>query len=213
MSHDLIDVPSSICLDADPQWVDGIKDGALQFDGDSVTLPTTMGLRSDVGSVSFWMNADVPSGINTIFWAGDNTTGSGFGPENEMHIHLEGAGGTIWKGGELSFFILANPNSFLHSDPEKGIPAGNDYVNPLLLGDNQWHNVVAIWDGINGTASMYVDGELINSGPYTSTDYELTNIYLGQMANGGRTYRGLLDEVKIYNRALSAEEVAFLAGL
>ena len=67
-------------IEGTPVW----RDGALHFVGSlSVTLPaSTMGLRSDTGSVVFWMNmSELTGGINTIWWGGDNVTGGGFGPE------------------------------------------------------------------------------------------------------------------------------------
>ncbi|MHC4106097.1 MAG: hypothetical protein ACYSR9_14235, partial [Planctomycetota bacterium] len=95
-------------IDGTPVWIDG----ALQFDGSlSVILPAdNMGLRSDTGSVAFWMNmAELTGGINTIWWGGDNTTGGGMGPENEMHIHIETTVNDIWIGGELCFRVLHGP--------------------------------------------------------------------------------------------------------
>ncbi len=187
-------------------WVTGIIGGALQLPGScNVTLPADrMGLTSDIGSVAFWMNADVPSGINTMFWAGDNTTGTGFGPENEMHVHLESAN-DFWSGGELSFFAFASPSIHIHSDPTKGA-AGTTPVNPILLGDLQWHHVAATWG--DGYARIYIDGDLISEAAYTSSGYDLTHIYLGQMAAANRTYVGKLDDVQIYDNALTEAEVA-----
>ena len=63
-------------IEGTPSWVTGWLDGALEFDGSlSVTLPAeNMGLRSDTGSVAFWMNmVEVTGGINTIWWGGDNS--------------------------------------------------------------------------------------------------------------------------------------------
>jgi len=193
-------------IEGSPNWVAGIMGGALDFTGgDNVTLPADrMGLTSDIGSVAYWMNVDVPSAIYTMFWAGDNTTGGGFGAENEMHIHLESQG-TYWLGGELSFFAIANPNTFLHTDPTKGA-AGTTPIDPILMGDLQWHHVAATWG--DGSVKLYVDGVLILETAYTSSGYELTNIYLGQMADAGRTYTGILDDVQLYNHALSDADVA-----
>ena len=199
-------------INGSTNWVDGTMGGALELTGScNVTLPAdVMGLTSVIGSVAFWMNADVPTGINTMFWAGDNTTGGGFGPENEMHVHLESAVADIWIGGELSFFAIADPNVHLHSDPAKGEEPGIPPVSPILLGDLNWHHAAATWDGDNGSMKLFVDGLLVMEKVYSFKPYDLTNIFLGQMGGGNRTYVGKLDDVRIYSNALSDEEVLFI---
>jgi len=205
-------------IDGDPNWVAGWIGGAMEFNGDDfITLPADkMGLRSDTGSVAFWMNmSEVAGGINTIWWGGDNTTGGGMGPENEMHIHIEQFVSNIWEGGELCFRVLHGPLIHLHSDPEKGdasVP-GNAPVNPVLMNDGQWHHVAGTWGDADGNVNLYLDGVLLQQVAYTTPSYPLSNIYLGQMANGGRTYRGLLDDVQIYGGALTEQELqAVVAG-
>ncbi len=196
-------------LAGDAQWVAGWLAGALQFNGgDSVTLPADrMGLRSDTGSVTFWMNmTEVTGGINTIWWGGDNTTGGGFGPENEMHIHVEAFVSNIWEGGELAFHGQNNPNFHLHSDPNKG-DAPNPPNNPILMTDGQWHHVAATWGNNDGNVKLYLDGVLLHEIAQGNRSYPLSNMYLGQMANAGRTYNGLLDDVQIYGGALTPEQV------
>lgn len=192
-------------------WVEGYLDGALEFFGaENVTIPADqMGLTSEVGSVAFWLKTFEPTIIYTIFWSGDNTTGGGFGPENELHITLESAISNIWIGGEISFFLRGSPDILLHSDPEKGgaDEAGNPPVNPILLGDNEWHHVAATWDLNEGKAKLYIDGVLIMEWEYESTGYQLDHIYLGQMANSTRRYTGKLDDFRIYSHALIDDEV------
>jgi len=170
-----------------------------------------MGLRSDAGTVSFWVNmAEVTGGINTIFWGGDNITGGGFGPENEMHIHVEVPVADIWLGGEFGFYLRGDPNNIhLHSDPDKGDVPGVAPVNPILIDDGQWHHITGTWGSEDGNAKLYFDGQLLHEMAYdwTNISYPLTNVYLGQMAGGGRTFIGLLDEVQIYGGALSADEI------
>jgi hypothetical protein len=195
-------------IEGTPVWIDG----ALQFDGSlSVTLPaSTMGLRSDTGSVVFWMNmSEVTGGINTIWWGGDNITGGGFGPENEMHIHVESFVSDIWDGGELAFHGQNNPNFHLHTDPNKG-EAGNVPINPILLNDSQWHHVASTWGNEDGMVKLYLDGSLLHEIEQGSRNYPLNNMYLGQMAGGGRTYIGLLNDVQIYGGALSEEEIQII---
>ncbi len=41
-----------------------------------------------------------------------------------------------------------------------------------------------------------------------SSDRSATDVAVGERANGGRFYHGLLDEVAIYNRALSEDEIS-----
>ena len=202
-------------LSGDPQWaVDaGWAGGALEFNGeDFITLPADqMGLRSDAGTVSFWVNmSEVTGGINTIFWGGDNITGGGFGPENEMHIHVEVPVADIWLGGEFGFYLRGDPNNIhLHSDPDKGDAPGVAPVSPILIDDGQWHHITGTWGNEDGNAKLYFDGQLLHEMAYdwTNISYPLTNVYLGQMAGGGRTFIGLLDEVQIYGGALSADEI------
>lgn len=194
-------------------WVEGTTDGAYEFLGtDHIVLPAeAMEMTSYIGSVAFWMNMGVPSDINTIFWGGDNTTGGGFGPENEMHVHVEEENSGIWTGGELSFYIRCypNPNVHLHSDPEKSgaDDPGATPVNPILMGDEAWHHVAGSWDGNANITKLHIDGIPIMEWPFEPNVYGLSNIYLGQMANGSRTYTGKLDDFRIYSDVLTDEEV------
>jgi hypothetical protein len=198
----------------DPNWVPGWIDGSLGFDGNlDVNLPAeNMGLRSDSGTVALWMKLnDVGSTgtINTIWWAGD-TSGSGFGPENETHIHVEIPVGNIWLGGELGFYLRGDPNNVhLHSDPNKGDPAGNEPNSPFLVDDDQWHHIVGTWGNEDGNAKLYIEGKLFHEIPYTYTNisYPFNRMFLGRMGGGNRQYYGYLDDVQIYGRALSIQEI------
>ena len=205
-------------IGAEPNWVEGWIDGALQFstsDANCITLPAnTMGLRSDTGTVAFWVNmTEVAEGINTIWWGGDNITGGGFGPENEMHIQVEVPVADIWIGGEFGFYLRGDPNNVhLHSDPNKGDAPGTVPVSPILLDDGLWHHITATWGNEDGNAKLYYDGKLLHEIPYdwTNISYPLTNIFIGQMADGGRVFNGLLDEVQIYGGALTADEIQII---
>ena len=81
--------------------------------------------------------------------------------------------------------------------------------------DGKWHYFVAVSDrskdGLN-QIKLYVDGveNTIHYSPYITDltgNYGTYPLYLG--SRGGTTYfhQGFLDEVRIYNRALSAEEI------
>ncbi len=184
-------------------WAEGYFGSGLEFDGSSyVELPgEDMGMTAETGSVAFWVNSGEPSGINTLFWGGDNTTGNGFGGENELHVHLEQAADDVWAGGELALFIYGTGH--IASDPDSAIGAAP--VNPTQLNDELWHHVACIWD--DGDLSMYIDGDYIHGDNFSSVDFDLTYIYLGQMAAGTRYFTGLMDDLQIYNHPLTEVEV------
>lgn len=74
---------------------------------------------------------------------------------------------------------------------------------------NQWYSVVYTNDGIN--AKIYINCELKATTKITSA-FSLTNaedLFLGHMNNTTFPYwyNGVMDEVRIYNRALSQDEV------
>ncbi|MBN1804390.1 MAG: hypothetical protein JW837_03995 [Sedimentisphaerales bacterium] len=77
----------------------------------------------------------------------------------------------------------------------------------------EWHNVIATIDTTNG-AKIYLDGVLEGENPDTGGitvgDYP---VFIGENSQAlNRYWDGLLDEVMIYNRALSEAEILYLAG-
>jgi hypothetical protein len=78
---------------------------------------------------------------------------------------------------------------------------------------NDWHHIAGIYDAATGTSSLYVDGVLKSSlqgqtGPLEHTDdlYLMWSDHPGQVA-----LQGVLDDVRIYSRALSVPEIQSLA--
>jgi hypothetical protein len=85
-----------------------------------------------------------------------------------------------------------------------------------VLDDNQWHHVAATYDG--KTVSCYVDGvpkshPVKNAKPLKKDPWDLcignstVNYGTGELL----AFDGFIDEVRIYNRALSADEIKSLA--
>ena len=77
-----------------------------------------------------------------------------------------------------------------------------------VLTEGQWQHIAGTWDGT--TQRLYFNGAEIDSqAPGGVLDGTVSSVSLS--ASGG-TLNGLLDDVRIYNRALSPEEVAALDG-
>ena len=90
-----------------------------------------------------------------------------------------------------------------------------DIGSDRTLGDNQWHHVAATFDG--NVVRCYTDGmeksrQVKNHGPLKKTSWDLCigNSVIGYGTGEMLAFDGLIDEVRIYNRALSAAEIKAL---
>lgn len=79
---------------------------------------------------------------------------------------------------------------------------------------NTWQHVAVVWDATTKTAKLYIDGaepsyQLTNSGIGTYNSDASRNKEIGRIphVSGGQYFKGKIDDVRIYGRALSAEEV------
>jgi hypothetical protein len=88
-------------------------------------------------------------------------------------------------------------------------------VAPGTLGTG-WHHVAVVIDNATMNMALYLDGEVVASDSTTVLPKDLGNTtqnWLGrsEWPNDGY-FGGLLDEFRIYSRALSGGEVRYLAG-
>jgi uncharacterized protein (TIGR03437 family) len=75
---------------------------------------------------------------------------------------------------------------------------------------NTWYHVAGVYDAVSGSLNIYVNG-VLNSGVLTGTIplsqfNQNVNVNIGRRT-GGFYFSGIIDEVRIYNRALSAAEI------
>ncbi|MBB6610719.1 T9SS type A sorting domain-containing protein [Pontibacter sp. Tf4] len=78
------------------------------------------------------------------------------------------------------------------------------------LNDGKWHQVVAVRDGAAGVNRLYVDGEKVgeSSFRYQNSFASLSPVNIGYLNLAGKyRYQGDLDEVKLFGRALTDEEI------
>jgi len=71
--------------------------------------------------------------------------------------------------------------------------------------EGQWHHVAGTWDGL--TQRLYIDGLEIASQALSGVLGNTSNVIL---SSGGGPFNGMLDEVRIYNRAMTQEEIQFV---
>ena len=102
-----------------------------------------------------------------------------------------------WVAGKYEF--LASPGNYTGDDPRTAL---NTVVN-----DTSWHHIVFTYDGVNMVG--YLDGVTnVVSRKTTTFIPNAANFNIGTDDGSSNFWTGLMDDVRIYNRALSANEVA-----
>jgi hypothetical protein len=108
---------------------------------------------------------------------------------------------------DKAFFVVPVPGG----DPEEVFVRSD-----AALTAGKWYHIVAVADVTNGTTTLYIDGvaqaETGTIPGVTSNDADKITA-AGDSTGSGRVLDGKLDELNIYDVALSAEQVAARADL
>jgi hypothetical protein len=79
-------------------------------------------------------------------------------------------------------------------------------TSPDFLNDGEWHYLAGVRDQDNKKVRFYVDGELIDEVDDATEEINSgQSVWLGEHLN--RYYKGAMDDVKIWNRALNTNEI------
>ena len=179
------------------KWVaEGRFGGAYQFTltnlTDRIVVPGNDSLSPAYVTVAAWIKTTDRDGFwNRIV-------------DNDLHtsycLSLGGDFNTKRRRGKLQFETSGGSSEF-----------------DRILGDNQWHHVAATFDG--KAARCYVDGEeqghpSKNPQPLKKSNWDLCigNSLADDGAGEFVAFDGLIDEVRIYNRALPAAQIKELAA-
>jgi hypothetical protein len=124
-----------------------------------------------------------------------------------------GTAGNNYSG---NFEFRIQPTGYLELLHQTGAgDAFSDYVSTLGISPGVWHHVaVTLVNG--GNVNFYLDGVPAGTSSQQGT-FGVTNskpLLIGTRADGYSYFNGLIDELSIYNRALSSNEVnsIYLAG-
>ena len=91
---------------------------------------------------------------------------------------------------------------YLKTDLNEAGPTAQSLASEVTITDGQWHRVGITWDGLNRV--LYVDDVAVASDTQTSSERSLMglNIGCGPDETSGTFFSGLIDDVRIYNRAV-----------
>ena len=171
-----------------PFWITGKINGSLSFDGVddyvSVTLSSAPGIPY---SISLWVKPQRLSTTEEII---------SFGPisvSNYPRFFWNLSNKILMQGGPGAYVYSAKV--FSSSDLNKW-----------------WHVVFVIPSSVVSTWNLYINGATSNGSSYddSSNVSPPTNLRIGREYSGNYPFSGSIDEVRIYNRALSAAEVQAL---
>ncbi|MEM7030805.1 MAG: LamG-like jellyroll fold domain-containing protein [Chloroflexota bacterium] len=188
---DQVDIPGngSICTGSlCPQTgVPGVYGNAYQFDGvNDIVEISSSGWKINHSShtLAYWFKTDCQNcGLSAI-------ASNAFGANgHDRHLYLQGG----------------NLCARLHS-AETICTSGINYA------DNAWHHVAHTFGGSSGGQRIYVDGVEKASGGKANSDFTWANrFYFGFSNDGTNNYfKGTLDDIYYYHRALSADEIQSL---
>jgi uncharacterized repeat protein (TIGR01451 family) len=199
---DFYDGHDGTCVAQCPEPATGYVNGGQVFDSSrdtKVNVPADPAFdwgRTDSFSIEFWMKADGASSCSASneIVVGRNDSAN---PGNELHWWV-GVG--CWVGGRAAF-VLRN------SGGDIGVVTGT-----TVLTDTYWYHVVAVRDGSAGENRIYVNGTEEGSKPASYSagfGSPATALNIGWLDYGSQDYHfnGTVDEVAVYNVALSEDEI------
>jgi len=171
----------------------GIVGGALKFDGidDYVTTDFVLNPADGAFSVFAWIQGGAPGQVII-----SQIDGNGIG---ETWLGTDNISGNLMTGLVPQKIGWVNPR-----------PLVSEFI---VSDDGQWHHVGFVWDG--SYRVLYLDGievakDTAAQNPLKSAD---GGLYIGadKDLDAGTFFSGMIDDVKIYTQALTADETATLA--
>ena len=112
----------------------------------------------------------------------------------------------IYKGNDNYYLEATSTNA---SKPDAGLIAGGSYADAYgsaALTANTWTFLAETYDG--ATLRLYVNGTQVASTAHTGSISTSTNpLQIGGDSLYGQYFAGMIDEVRIYNTALTATQI------
>ncbi len=179
---------------SDAQWITGRVGGALNFNNDGSTseyveVPDAPSLEFDQGkafSIAAWVR----------------------GPASQL-----GGAGLLVKGGgaltaQYGLDVFNGAYRFYVRNGSGGSVVAVSSVAP----NNRWQHIAATFDSAVGTMNLYVNGTLAGSAAAPTTLLaNYSPLSIGSRYSGTAGYdlpfSGVIDDVRVYDRALSAPQV------
>ncbi len=177
-------------------WTKGISGNALEFDGsDYINVPDSSSLNNPSAvTVEAWVKLDsymsaqdMCSIVQKYAWSTPGRGGFSLGTAN--------AAGGYSDDGLPAFIIVEDENYDLA-------------VSSAHLSLDTWYHLVGTYDETTNIIRIYVDGKEKDTTSFAGELYSAgVSLEIGRDLPVSRWFDGTIDEIRIYNRALSPEEI------
>lgn len=182
----------------DPAWAPGAVGAGVLLDGDDDDISMANAIRTDVSfSVAAWVRLDgdpvVPGGSTAVSQDGELRSG----------FLLQ-----AWEDGRWQFLLPT-------TDGPGNEGVGGIATSDIRVRQGEWTHLVGVYDSIAGQVLLYVNGQLSVSVPYEDHRNSEGTFRIGRAYWDGYplgNWEGAIDEVGIYDRALTASEAKTLAS-
>ncbi|MAE66135.1 MAG: hypothetical protein CMJ18_17835 [Phycisphaeraceae bacterium] len=176
-------------MDPANDWVSGRIDGGLDFDGSNDTAATSVNFPPPPeGTIALWMKVPEPPVAHGRIW----------GVDDHYEIRHVTTGTTEGVDYGLVFDVAMSGDN-------------NDFVTtvPIDVAD-RWYHIVAVYDTVNDTYKVYIDGNLDKSGT-ASLEVPSENILtIGNRTGASEYYKGIVDDLRFMSVQMEADEVRAL---
>lgn len=191
----------------------GVLEGALLFDGTSnfVSIPSRPQNNFNFNtpfSIAFWVNipiaqSNIGTSVNDIFSKWDGNESSPYPYTIRMFNQTHPNNGKIVAGTYETTAPLCNGAYAITSS--------------TTINDGAWHHIIFMRETENDVLQLYIDCQLegeINDNASCFLDNE-SSLCLGMRSLDAFTnhFSGQLDEIRIYDRALSFDEICVLVDV
>ncbi|MGH8370786.1 MAG: LamG-like jellyroll fold domain-containing protein, partial [Gammaproteobacteria bacterium] len=176
-----------------PTWTNGVIGDALALDGtdDYVSIPTTGSLNIYPLSISFWVKTSSTSGLHGLV--------------NKYYPSSMNGYQVFMNNGNLCAWYFRDSSDYVWD-------GSGCTLSTAGIADNQWHLVVFTVNSSGG--HLYIDGVRTANHSWTGTpgaDSSNQALEFGSYPGTTQPYlAGTLDDVNLFNKALSAQQVTTL---
>ena len=183
-------------VSGNPTYQAGVFGQAIGLDGEGNYVDcgnkTTLSLTNQLTLTAWIKVGKFDKEYQTIVSKGDNSWRlSRAGKSNSIEFACNGTAATKWNGtGEVPWAVIGTTN----------------------LNDGKWHHVAGVFD--SSTLYLYIDGVLeAAKAAAKSIDISNYDVCIGSNAQAPkRDWNGLVDDVRIYDYALSQGEIISVMG-